>query len=122
MGTNLSPFISIATQHGQANVESAVAYGDFYGYLVTWRRVPSTSDWNVYGRYVKPGHDSAWGDEFPIDETLYLQKSPAVACGRHGNCLVVEEDNWSLGGPGDYEIRGRLVMAHHVYLPLVVRD
>jgi hypothetical protein len=32
---------------------------------------------------------------------------------------VVEEDNW----PGDdYEIRGRFLLAHHVYLPLVMRN
>jgi hypothetical protein len=32
---------------------------------------------------------------------------------------VVEEDNWP---GGDYEIRGRFMLAYHVYLPLVMRN
>ena len=115
----LHPYIPIADHSGQACVEPDVAYGPVYGYLVAWRYIPSTGVWDVYGRYVKPGQNSAWGSEFAIDDGADSQKSPALACDLFGDCLVVEEDNW----PGaDYEIRGRLVMAYHVYLPLTLRN
>jgi len=114
----LQPFIPIADHSGQACVEVAVAYGPIYGYLVTWRYIPAASVWDVYGRYVQPGQNQAGGNEFAIDKGTDSQKSPALACGLSGDCLVVEEDNW----PGsDYEIRGRLAMAHHLYLPLVIK-
>lgn len=98
-----------------------VAYGARYGYLVAWGLSsfggPSGDD--VYGRYVMPGHDSAVGNEFPIDDGPDSQRLPAVACAPSGDCLVVEEDNW----PGaDFEIRGRFVMPWHVYLPMVLRN
>jgi hypothetical protein len=119
----LHPYIPIADHSGEACIEPAVAYGDIYGYLVTWRYASSgASGDDVYGRYVKAGQDSAWGSEFAIDDTSNSQRSPALACAPYGDCLLVEEDNWAFGGPGDYEIRGRLVMAHRVYLPLVVRN
>lgn len=45
---------------------------------------------------------------------------PAVACATNGDCLMAEEDNNSVGG--DFEIRGRLAMPYHLYLPLVLRN
>ena len=114
-------FIPLATDSGQTHVEPDVAYGDIYGYLVTWRYTSSGVSGNdVYGRFVKVGQNTPWGSRFAIDNGLYSQRSPALACGAHGDCLVVEEDNWPLAV--DYEIRGRFVLAHHVYLPLVLRN
>jgi len=110
---------AIADHSNQACVEVAAGYGPVYGYLVAWRFIVSSSDWNVYGRYVKAGQNSAWESEFAIDATAYLQRSPALACNLRGDCLVVEEDNWP---SADYEIRGRLALARHAYLPLVVRN
>jgi hypothetical protein len=111
-------FIPLATDSGQTHVEPDVAYGNIYGYLVTWRYVSPGND--VYGRFVKAGQNTPWGGRFAIDNGAYSQRSPALACGTHGDCLVVEEDNWPLAV--DYEIRGRFVLAHHVYLPLVMRN
>jgi hypothetical protein len=114
-------FIPLATDSGQVHVEPDVAYGGIYGYLVTWRYASTGSSGNdVYGRFVKVGQNTPWGSRFAIDDSLYSQRSPALACGTHGDCLVVEEDNWPLAV--DYEIRGRFVLAHHVYLPLVLRN
>jgi hypothetical protein len=114
-------FIPLATDSGQTHVEPDVAYGGIYGYLVTWRYASSGSSGNdVYGRFVKVGQNTPWGSRFAIDNSSYSQRSPALACGAHGDCLVVEEDNWPLAV--DYEIRGRFVLAHHVYLPLVLRN
>jgi hypothetical protein len=115
-----SSYIPLATDSGQTHVEPDVAYGSVYGYLITWRYASSgASGDDVYGRFVRPGQDTAWGERFAIDGGSYSQRSPALACGARGDCLVVEEDNW----PGDdYEIRGRFVLAYHVYLPLVLRD
>jgi hypothetical protein len=115
----VQPFIPVADHTGQVCVEPAVAYGPVYGYLVTWRYIPSTSVWDVYGRYVRAGQNQAAGDEFAIDAGSYSQKSPALACGLSGDCLVTEEDNWP---GGDYEIRGRFAMAHHMYLPLMLKS
>ena len=95
-----------------------MAYGAGYGYLVAWRHYEGGSDQNIYGRYVMPGQNSAAGEEFAIDSDSYSQRCPAVACNSAGDCLVVEEDNY----PGvDYEIRGRFVRPHHIYLPLTLR-
>jgi len=115
----LQPDFAIVDHFNQACVEVAAGYGPIYGYLVAWRFIGSSSHWDVYGRYVKAGQDSAWESEFAIDTGSDLQRSPALACGSRGDCLVVEEDNWP---SADYEIRGRLALARHVYLPLVVRN
>ena len=104
---------------GNLHVDPAVAYGAGCGYLVAWRYYEGGSDQNVYGRYVMPGQNSVAGEEFAIDSGSDSQRYPAVACNSAGDCLVVEEDNW----PGaDYEIRGRFVKPHHVYLPLALRN
>ena len=114
-------FIPLATDSGQIHVEPDVAYGGIYGYLVTWRYASTgSSDNDVYGRFVKVGQNTPWGSRFVIDDSSYSQRSPALACGTHGDCLVAEEDNWPVAV--DYEIRGRFVLAHHVYLPLVLRN
>jgi hypothetical protein len=116
----LEPYIPLANYSGQTHVEPAVAYGNIYGYLVTWRYASGgASGDDVYGRFVKPGQNAPWGGQFAIDTDVDSQRSPALACGFRGDCLVVEEDNW----PGaDYEIRGRFVLGHHIYLPLALRN
>jgi hypothetical protein len=116
-------YIPLANYPGQTHVEPAVAYGDVYGYLVTWRYASSgVSGDGVYGLFVKPGQDAPWDSQFAIDDSTESQRSPAPACGNSGDCLVVEEDNWG-GWPGpDYEIVGRFLLARHVYLPLVLRN
>jgi hypothetical protein len=116
----LQPYIPLATYSGQTHVEPDVAYGDVYGYLVTWRYASSgASGDDIYGRFVRPGQNTPWDDQFAIDPGVDSQRSPALACGARGDCLVVEEDNWPAA---DYEIRGRFVLAYHVYLPLVMRN
>jgi len=98
----------------------SVAYGAGCGYLVAWRHVPGTPQvWDVYGRYVRPGHDAAADAEFTISNIPSWDTGEDVACAPSGDCLVVM-DNYA-GGASDLEIQGRMVALHHVYLPLVVR-
>jgi hypothetical protein len=113
----------IACSGSEIYVEPGIAYGNIYGYLVTWRLTSgSASDDDIYGRFVKPGQDAPSDSQFVIDDNLLSQREPALACGTHGDCLVVQEDNYSVAMPMDYEIRGRFVLAHHVYLPLILRN
>ena len=105
---------------GRHDGAPSVAYGAGYGYLIAWHRFMGGLDYNVYGRYAMPGRDSAAGGEFALDNDVGAQMHPAVACGTSGDCLMAEEDN--AGAGGDFEIRGRLVMPYHLYLPLVVRN
>lgn len=105
---------------GRHDDAPSVAYGGGYGYLIAWRRFMGGPDYNVYGRYAMPGRDSGVGGEFALDDDVAAQTQPAVACATNGDCLMAEEDNNGVGG--DFEIRGRLVMPYHVYLPLVVRN
>ena len=114
----------IAKATTNLHVDPDVAYGAGYGYLVTWRYFDSgASGEDVYGRYVVQGQDSAAGDEFVIDDTEDAQRYPAVGCAPSGDCLVVEEDNYLFGvGTNDYEIRGRGVRPHHIYLPCALRN
>jgi hypothetical protein len=112
---------SIADATANLHVEPDVAYGRGYGYLVAWTYDGGSYD--VYARYVMPGQNSASGAEFAIDTTAHDQEEPAVACEPSGDCLVVEQDNWVVGPTaGDYEIRGRFVLPHHIYLPCVLRN
>ncbi|MBN1976977.1 MAG: hypothetical protein JW918_06210, partial [Anaerolineae bacterium] len=111
---------SIASSGTEARIEPDVAYGNVYGYLVTWRYASGgTTGDDVYGQFVKPGQDAPSDSQFVIDDGSSSQRDPALACGARGDCLVVEEDSWP---GGDYEIRGRFVLAYHVHLPLVLRD
>lgn len=114
---------------GQFPEKLAVAYGAGYGYLVVWqyfRGAPSgNDDDDVYARYVMPGQDSAAGGEFAIHTGgEHAQSDSAVACAPSGGCLVVEEEEnlWGPPAPIDSEIRGRLVMPHRVYLPMVLKN
>lgn len=100
----------------------ALAYGAGYGYLVAWRDSEGGANQDVYGRYVMSGQDSAAGQGYVVDDTADWQIRPAVACAPSGDCLVVYQDNWAPGGAGDLEIRGRFVIPHHIYLPLVLRN
>lgn len=115
----LSPLIPIATHTGEFCIEPAVAYSPIFGYLITWRYVPTTGVWDLYGRYVNAGQDLVSSDEFVIDDDPHAQKSPALDCSTAGDCLVVEEDNSSMTGPVDYEIRGRLVRPFQVFIPVI---
>ena len=118
----LQPYIPIANHSGKNDVEPDVAFGPAYGYLVVWRHMPSLTEWDVYGRFVEVGQNIAAGSEFVIDNEVGTnQKSPAAACAASGQCLVVEEDNSSMGGPVDYEIRGRFIELYSIFLPVVVK-
>jgi len=118
----LQPYIPIANHSGKNDVEPDVAFGPAYGYLVVWRHIPSLTEWDVYGRFVKVGQNSAAGGEFAVDDEVGTsQKSPAVACAGTGQCLVVEEDNASVAGPVDYEIRGRFIESYSIFLPVVLK-
>lgn len=97
----------------------SVAYGAGYGYLVVYHSDYLSSDYNVYGSYVMPGQDGTAGSSFVLDDDSGSdQRHPVVACATNGDCLMAEGD--AVGG--DFDIRGRLVVPHHVYLPLVLRD
>jgi hypothetical protein len=99
-----------------------VAYGQGYGYLLTWSYdTPTSTAADTYGRYVMPGQGVPAGDEFCIDCSVGEQITPALACAFSGDCLYVQSDSIDAVGP-DYEILGRTVRPHHVYLPLVLRD
>ena len=103
-------------------LDPTVAYGEGYGHLVTWE-VSTGSGYDVYGRYVMAGEDSAVGNAFAIfDTSNSSQGSPAPACAAGGNCLVATADNWVAGGTGDTEIRGRFVRPHRIHLPLLTRN
>ncbi len=115
----LEPFIPIAVHSGEACVEPAVAYSPVFGYMITWRYVPAPGIWDVYARYVNAGQDTVSSDEFAIDDDITSQKSPAIACASSGDCLIVEEDNSSMTGPVDSEIRGRIVSPYPAFIPLI---
>ena len=105
--------------------DPAVAYGAGYGYLVAWAYDIDPGALfirDINGRYVMSGQNQAAGNGFAIDGTAYNQHLPAIACGPSGDCLVVEEDEWSPSGSGDYEIRGRFVRLHRLYLPTMLRN
>jgi len=68
---------------------------------------------------VMPGQDSPSGDWFNIHGFIESHRSPAQACAPSGDCLVAMEDNLY---EGDYEIRGRFVMPHRVYLPMILKN
>jgi hypothetical protein len=95
-----------------------VAYGGGK-YLIVWQRFMGGLDYNVYGRYAAPGKDNGSGPEFAIDNDVAAQMFPKVACNGIADCIMVEEDNNSTGG--DFEIRGRLILPYHVFLPMVIK-
>jgi hypothetical protein len=120
-GTLLGPsggfwITGITDQH---NGSPVVASGSASGYLITWYRRMGASNWDVFARLVRPGHDSGFNSEFAVDNDVGVQWDPVAACSTIGDCLVVEEDNNSAGN--DFEIRGRLVMFEKVFLPLSVK-
>ena len=120
-GTPLGPAggFLVAGAFTQNNKAPDAAYGGG-SYQVVWHREKSGTDFNVFGRLVSLGSDSAGGNEFSIDNDVGMQKNSAVACNPIGDCLMAEEDNNSVGG--DYEIRGRLIWQYHIYLPLVIKN
>lgn len=116
-GATPAPPFLIAGHTGEVCAGPDVAYGRGYGYLVTWYyEAPTAAD--TYGLYVMPGQDAPAGDEFAIDLDPGAQIDPAIACAPAGDCLFVESDN---SGSPDYEINGRTVRPHHIYLPLVLK-
>jgi hypothetical protein len=116
-GTTPSPAFLIAEHTNEVCGGPDVAYSRGYGYLLTWYYEGSTST-DAYGGYVMPGQNTLAGGEFAIDLDPGTQFDPAIACALSGDCLYVESDN---SGSPDYEINGRTVRPHHVYLPLALR-
>jgi hypothetical protein len=119
-GTPLGPsggfwITGITDQHSGSPV---VASGSASGYLITWYRYMGASNWDVFARLVRPGHDSGFNSEFAVDNDVGVQWDPVAACSTTGDCLVVEEDNNS--DLGDFEIRGRMVIFEKVFLPLSI--
>jgi hypothetical protein len=98
--------------------QSALAYGERYGYLATWHFEESSPPDTLYGRYVLAGQDAASGGQFAIASLSHADSDPAVACEPSGDCLVV--NSWWDGG--DYDIEGRFVRLYRVYAPLVLKD
>jgi hypothetical protein len=94
----------------------AVAYGAGYGYLVTWHDVPT--GWHTFGRYVLPGYDAAAGAGFEVSDSYGFDVGVEVACAPSGTCLMVT----SPASPTDYEVLGRMVSPHRVYLPLTLKN
>ena len=121
-GTPLGPGggFWIAGSPGRHEGAPCVAFGAGYGFLIAWQRMISGLNYNVHARYAMRGQDHTAGSEFALDNDVKVQMHPAVACAPSGECLMAEEDNNSVGG--DFEIRGRLVMLHHVYLPLTLNN
>jgi hypothetical protein len=100
-----------------SDLRTALAYGEGYGYLATWLRYNTgSSTHDIAGRYVMDGQDSASGSPFVIEGSGSV--SPSVACAPSGDCLVGYR--WWI--VGDYDIGGRFVRPHRVYLPLVLRN
>ena len=98
--------IAIETERLHADPDVAFAQ-DGRGYLVAWRFFnPLASGQDIFGRWVLPGEEAAFGGEFPIDDGTMEQAAPAVACSPWGQYFVAEEDGWP--GP-DSEIRGRFI-------------
>jgi hypothetical protein len=119
---SLQSFINLAHDTDKKRVEPAVAHGDAGQYMVFWRYIASSTNWDIYGRIVKAGKDQADGAEFAIDTTAGLQRAPAVGCNLVGRCLVVYEDNYpGTAGNEDYNITGRLVGHQRAFLPLVAK-
>jgi hypothetical protein len=121
IGTPLGPGggFWITGSPGRYDFAPSVAGGSGHDYLVVWVRFMGGIDYNVYGRFARPGLDIGVGSEFALDNDVKAQMAPAVACASNVHCLMAEEDNNSVGG--DFEIRGRLVWPYIVvYLPLVL--
>jgi hypothetical protein len=97
-----------------------VAFGRTYGYMVAFQ----TDDggfWedDVYGNYVGVEQDATGDLPFFVDGGMYSsQRQPDVTCSDRGDCFFVDADD----NTGDYEIDGQFMLAHQVYLPLVLRN
>jgi hypothetical protein len=96
-----------------------VAYAEGYGYLATWDYdTVGPTIYDVHGRYVMAGQNAASGSPFSVDSSTPVQIQPGVACAPAGDCLVA----YAWWNSTNYDIGGRLVRPHHVYLPLALRD
>jgi hypothetical protein len=100
---------------------SDVGYGAGYGYLLVWRHVPAgmLGIWDVYGRYVMPGHDWPTGEGFQVSDTESFDTGVRVGCAPSGSCMVAMDNIYS---GTDLDIQGRVVSPHRVHLPLVVNN
>ena len=97
-----------------------VAYGPVYGFMVAFQTDDGGS-WedDVYANYVRVGQEAPVDLPFFIDGGMSSsQREPDVVCSPGGDCLFVEADDSS----GDYEIDATFLLAHRVYLPLVLRN
>jgi hypothetical protein len=124
-GTPLGPStgFAIAANTPHLHVDPKVAYGSGYGYLVSWRFFdPGPTGEDVYARYVPLRSNAAVGEEVKIDASEDAQRFPGVACSAQ-HCLVAYDDNYRFGaGVSDFDIRGRFVIPHHVFLPAILRS
>jgi hypothetical protein len=102
---------------GISNGSPHAAAGSVSGYLITWYRYISGTNWDVFARFVMPGDDIGNSSEFVIDDNPNTQWDPASACSSAGDCLVVEQDNYVSAG-GDFEIRGRMLIFDKLFLPV----
>ena len=110
---------------GVSRMEAAAAFGGGGHYLVALRR-GTASNWDIHGQFIRTLPDAPLdpleGAEFGIhDVTGYHQRVPDVACSPSGPCLVVNEEIQS-GWVGVYNLWGRLVLRHGVFLPIVLRQ
>ena len=117
----MGSFINLNNPTGVSRLEPAAAFGGGGHYLVALRR-GTASNWDIYGQFIRTLPDVPLeGAEFGIhDVTGYHQKVPDVACSPSGPCLVVNEEIQS-GWVGVYNLWGRLVLRHGVFLPIVLR-
>jgi len=96
-----------------------VAYAEGYGYLAAWDYdTAGLTIYDVYGRYIMAGQNAASGSPFSVDSSTPVQIQPGVACSPAGDCLVA----YAWWNSTNYDIGGRLVRPHRVYLPLAMRD
>lgn len=97
-----------------------VAYGPVYGYMVGFQ-TDDGGAWedDVYGNYIRVGEEAPADLPFFVDGGMHSsQRQPDVICAPYGDCFFVDADDHT----GDYEIDGQFMLAHRLYLPLVLRS
>lgn len=118
--TTMDSFINL-NPTGVSRMEAAAAFGGGGHYLVALRPVTTASNWDIYGQFIRTLPDVPLeGAEFGIHDVTGNQMVPDVACSPTGPCLVVNEEIQS-GWVGVYNLWGRLVLRHSVFLPIVLR-
>lgn len=114
-------FITTTPHSDKAGQDVACSPGGSYLAAHSLRTGDKT-EMDIHGSYVMPHGDATWGGKSIIDNSVQYQGNPTAACAPSGDCLVVWEDNRSpAGGKDDFDIRGRFVWLHRVFLPLILR-